>query len=187
MLNTLTNNNNKTKLQLENIQEEIFLLPKWEKIKSFMVLNNIFLFGKSTTKINLFRRFSSKNSIEKYCIKFSDNKLIANMDLKIYKDCVYIINLDVKILSETAVEKLIQTALEKALYNTENKEVFINLSSDTAKRNRIKKLLINNGFETTQEQSDYEKEMFGETFTLTVENNTSWIKKIKQMPILINK
>ncbi len=187
MLNTLTNNNNKTKLQIENIQEEIFLLPKWEKIKSFVMLNNIFLLGKNTTKIDLYRRFSSKNSIEKYCIKFPNDKLIANMDLKIYKDCVYIINLDVKILSETAVEKLLQTALEKALYNTTDKEVFINISVDIAKRNKIKKLLINNGFETKQDQSEYEKEMFGETFTLAVENNSFWIKRIKQMPILINK
>ena len=65
--------------------------------------------------------------------------------------------------------------------------MFINLSVDIAKRNKIKKLLMNNGFEPKQDQSEYEKEMFGETFTLAVENNSFWIKRIKQMPILINK
>lgn len=187
MINTLAKNNYKTKLSMENFPQEVFLLPKWEKIKSFSVIKNRFLFTKSVLKYDLYRRFSAKNSLEKYSVRLKDNKIIANMDLKIYKDCVYIINFSNKNFEEEALEKLLQTAVEKALYNTEAKEVYFNLSLDYAKRNKLKKILINNEFEIVSNQSNYEKQMFGELFKLDASINKYWADKIKQMPILINK
>ena len=89
--------------------------------------------------------------------------------------------------SEQLIEKMLQIAIEKALYNTSEKKVIFNLTSGLMLRNKIKKILIANEFQKEEEQSKYEEEMFGETFYYTVENNSSWMKRIKQMPILINK
>ncbi len=187
MINTILKHNNKSKISIDNIAQEILFVPQWEKIKSFMISKNIFLFDKSIVKVDLYRKFSSKHGIEKYALKYDDNKIIASMDLKIYKDSVYIINLDIKTITEEAIDKLLQAAVEKALYNTTEKEVFINLSQDISKKNRIRKILLNSQFETEQNQSEYEKKLFGETFKLKAENNQYWQKKIKQIPILINK
>ena len=111
------------------------------------------------------------------------------MDLKVYKDSVYIINLnfDSQIKFEPLIDKMLQIAIEKALYNTSERKVIFNLTSGLMLRNKITKILIANEFQKEEEQSRYEKEMFGETFYFTVENNSSWMNKIKQMPILINK
>ncbi len=94
MLNIL--DNNKTKFLSENLLNNIYLMPKWEKIKTFSILQNTLFFKKENYNVDLFRKFSSKNMLEKYLIKSQDNLELANMDLKIYKDCVYIINLNIK-------------------------------------------------------------------------------------------
>ena len=111
------------------------------------------------------------------------------MNLKIYKDNVYIIDIDFtsSALFENLVIKLLQVSAEKALYNTTDKEVKINLSMPLLKRGKMKQILINSDFELLENQSKYEKEMFGETYSLNVENSIFWQKKIKQSPILINK
>lgn len=186
MVNTLVKNN-KIKYTAEKITDEVFLLPRWEKIKSFPILRNMMFLGNNTVKINLYRKFSAKNGLEKYCLKFDDGRVIANMDLKIYKDCVYIINLDIKDMSEQSIGKLIQTAVEKALYNTTDKKVYINIQKDFFKKSKIKKILLNNEFALEKNQSKYEKDMFGETLILDVENSEYWTKKVQQNPILINK
>lgn len=188
MINTIVNNN-KQKLSLDNILNDIYLLPKWEMIKSFALTQKKFFIKAKSVNVNLFRKFSSKNLLEKYSLRNEDGISYANMTLKVYKDCLYIIDLDIENNLNFAqiTEKLLQVAIEKALYNTENKEVFINLPSGLISKNRLKKILLLNGFSQELNQTDYEKDMFGETFSMKIENNSSWVKTIKQMPILINK
>ena len=189
MIDTIIKNDNKNKLSVEDLLNEVYLLPKWEKIKTFSLTQKRFLFGIKSYNVNVFRKFSSKNQLEKYSIRTDDEKVLANMDLKVYKDSVYIINLNIEMQtnSEQLIEKMLQIAIEKALYNTSEKKVIFNLTSGLMLRNKIKKILIANEFQKEEEQSKYEEEMFGETFYYTVENNSSWMKRIKQMPILINK
>ena len=132
---------------------------------------------------------SSHIEPQKYSSRSEDERTLANMDLKIYKDSVYIINLDIESQTnfEQLAERLLQVAVEKALYNTTEKEVVMNLTAGLIVKNRIRKTLLNNGFMTAENQSSYEKEMFGETFSIRVSNDSDWMRIIKQMPILINK
>ena len=188
MLNTLVKEN-KQNISLENLLKDVYLLPKWEMIKSFALTEKKFFFRKRLLNIELYRKFSAKNQLEKYSIRTEDEKVLANMDLKIYKDSVYIINLDIESQTnfEQLAERMLQVAVEKALYNTTEKEVVMNLTAGLIVKNRIKKVLLNNGFVTEENQSNYEKEMFGETFSIKISAESDWNKKIKQMPILINK
>ncbi len=191
MINSLIKNDNKqqNKVSVNNILDEIYLLPKWEKIKEFSVSKKIFFFKTKVLNLNLFRKFSSKNLLEKYSIRTEDDKVIASMDLKVYKDSVYIINfnIDTKMYFDDISNKILQVAVEKALYNTTEKEVVINLNSGILVNYKLKRCLINNGFILEENQNNYEKELFGETLYLKIENNSNWVKKIKQNPFLINK
>ena len=189
MLNTLVKENNKQNISIENLLKDVYLLPKWEMIKSFALTEKRFFFRKRLVNVDLYRKFSAKNQLEKYSIRTEDEKILANMDLKIYKDSVYIINLDIETQSnfEQLVKRMLQVAIEKALYNTTEKEVVINLTAGLIVKNRIRKTLLNNGFMTAENQSSYEKEMFGETFSIKISNESDWNKTIKEMPILINK
>jgi len=189
MINTIVKNDNKHKLSVENLLNDIYLLPKWEMIKSFSLTGKRFFFIKEILNVNIFRKFSSKHQIEKYCLKTQDDTMLAAMDLKVYKDSVYIINLNIYSSSnfEQLMESMLQVAVEKALYNTTEKEVVFNLTSGLITGSRIKKVLINNEFTQAENQSSYEKEMFGETFSIKAGNDSVWMKKIRQMPILINK
>ena len=187
MINTLIKHNNKVNNDLKNILENIYLLPNWEKIASFMLFEKKFFISKSQ-KFNLFRKFSSKNMLEKFEFRTLDDNVCAKIDLKVYKDSVYIINIDVQTLNfaDNIIKKLVQISAEKALYNTSDKQVKINLSLPLFKMNKIKQILLNLGF-VSEEQSKYEKKMFGETLTLNVEKSVLLQKQIKQNPILINK
>ena len=203
MIDTIIKNDNKHKLSVEDLLNEVYLLPKWEKIKTFSLTQKRFLFGiksfnvnvfrkfssKNQFNVNVFRKFSSKNQLEKYSIRTDDEKILANMDLKVYKDSVYIINLnfDSQTNFEPLIDKMLQIAIEKALYNTSDKKVIFNLTSGMLIKNKIRKILIANEFKQEENQSSYEKEMFGETFCIDIDNSSVWMKKIKQMPILINK
>ena len=189
MLNTLVKENNKQNISIENLLKDVYLLPKWEMIKSFALTEKRFFFRKRLVNVDLYRKFSAKNQLEKYSIRTEDERILANMDLKIYKDSVYIINLDIESQTnfEQLVERMLQVAVEKALYNTTEKEVVMNLTAGLIVKNRIRKALLNNGFMTAENQSSYEKEMFGETFSIKVSEDSNWLKTIKQMPILINK
>ncbi|MCD7780172.1 MAG: hypothetical protein LUH05_05820, partial [Candidatus Gastranaerophilales bacterium] len=141
------------------------------------------------TNAGLYRKFSSKNLLEKYSIKNENGCSIASMDLKVYKDSVYIINLKINNSHcfNKLIEILLQTAVEKALYNTSEKEVFVNLEVGNFTENKIKKLLLQKEFSCTENQSDLEKKMFGETFKIKITKESFWTKKIKENPILINK
>ncbi|MCD7879749.1 MAG: hypothetical protein LUG16_07445, partial [Candidatus Gastranaerophilales bacterium] len=167
----------------------MYLLPKWEKIDSRSYVKSDSFFSKKCINLNLYRKFSSRNILEKYSIKTDDEKTLANMDLKIYKDCVFIINLDIKTNSnlKQIMEYLLQAAAEKALYNTTEKTVCIGLSFPFILKNKIKHILIDNGFAAQENQSDYEKAMFGENYILNTANSDFWNKQIKQNPIFINK
>ena len=189
MLNTLNTDKNTIKLHVENIISGMYLLPKWEKIKSFSFIENSLFFKKNKINVNLYRKFSSKNMVEKYLIKNNNNVELANMDLKIYKDCVYIINLNFKNNSNIneILTYLIQTAVEKTLYNTTNQELKINLTFPSLTNLKIRKFLLTNEFLQEENQSDYEKEMFGETFIFKMNKFSIWKSKIKHNPILLNK
>ncbi len=188
MLNTIDVKDNKSKILVNNLINNLYFLPDWEKIKTFSLFKTGFLFKKSSLKVNLFRKFSSRNMIEKYLIKTDDNTELGKMDLKIYKDSVYIINIDCvnNKNSEEIIKKFIQTAIEKSLYNTTEKEVKINLTSPNVIKGKIKKELLLNEFKTEENQTDYEKRIFGETFSYKFVKNSKWANRIKQMPILIN-
>ena len=188
MINTIIKTNLKSKPDLDNLLNNIYLLPQWEKIKEFSLLKKRFFMQKSFN-VNLYRKFSSKNMLEKYSIRVGEEKVIGSMDLKVYKDSVYIINIDANSLDtfEQIIKKLVHVAVEKALYNTTEKEIKINLSFPLIKQNKMKRILTVLGFVSEAEQSKYEKELFGETYLLKVENSDFWRNEIKQMPILINK
>lgn len=188
MINTLVKHKNKANIDLNNVLNDIYLLPHWEKIKEFSYTSKSF-FNKKSFKAQLYRKFSSKHMLEKYSMRIGEEKEIAKMDLKVYKDCVYIINLDCdfKTSFNSVLETLIQVAVEKGIYNTENKEVKINLLMPVLKRNAVKRLLIQNGFMPEENQSKYEKEMFGETYFILAEKSLDWKKRINHLPILINK
>ena len=191
MVNTLLEKEEKSKnlLYIESILNDGFLFPKWEKIKNIVLFQKRFFMPARTIKANLLRKFSSKNNIEKYCIKDNDDNRLASIDLRVYKDCVYIINMHVQennLFAET-LNILFQTAAEKALYNTTDKKLKVNLSFSSSLNNKIKKIILGEDFISEKEQSGYEKEIFGETFTLDVSASGFWQKKIKQMHILINK
>ena len=191
MINSLIKHENKTnnKLSVGNILNEVYLVPQWEKIKSFSISENVFFFYKRNLKLNLYRKFSFKNQLEKYSIRTEDEKVLALMDLKIYKDSVYIIDLNItsKLNFDKILEKIIQVSVEKALYNTTEKEIVINLTSGLVTKHKIKKFLLNNEFTVEENQSNYEKELFGETYTLKLANNSKWMKRIKQFNFLNNK
>ena len=186
MINTLIKHNNKINNDLKHILDNIYLLPNWEKINEFSLFEKKFFINKSR-KFNLFRKFSSKNMLEKYELRTQDNKVAACLDVKVYKDSVYIINIDAELSLSTdnLITKLVQISAEKALYNTSDKLVKINLSLPLFKMNKIKQILLNLGF-VSEEQSKYEKKMFGETLSLNVDKSVILQKQIKQNPILIN-
>ncbi len=187
MINTLIRTENKSKVDLDNIINSIYLLPQWEKIKEFSVQQKR-LFIRKSFNVNLFRKFSSKNMLEKYSVRLDNDNVIASMDLKVYKDSVYIIDIDSLSSSfEEVVNKLVQVAVEKSLYNTTEKEVKMNISYSLLKQNKMKRILTSLGFVAEENQSEYEKELFGETYILNADSSIFWQKQIKQMPILINK
>ncbi|MBE7705033.1 MAG: hypothetical protein E7Z90_04380 [Cyanobacteria bacterium SIG29] len=187
MINTLIKKSNKPKVDLDSLLNNMYLLPQWEKIESFSLQQKSF-FVRKFVNVDLFRKFSSKNMLEKYSLRLEDDVVVGTMDLKVYKDSVYIINVDSSCSSsfEQIFTKLIQVAVEKALYNTTEKEVKINLSYSLIKQNKMKRLLSTFDFVSEKEQSSYEKELFGETYILKAEESIFWQKQIKLHPILIN-
>lgn len=189
MTNTILKSEKKNTnlLSLENLMDGIYLLPKWEKIKKVTLSKKRFLFSQKNIEISLFRKFSAKHNIEKYSLRDKEENIIANLDLKVYKDCVYVININVfeNSLFNEAMDILIQTAAEKALYNTTDKKLNINLSFSSNINNKIKKIISNQDFMLEPNQSNYEKNIFGETYSLEVEKSSVWKSKMKKMPILI--
>ena len=190
-MNTVLKSEKKEKelFKFESLINDVYLLPKWEKIKDFIFDKKNFIFADKKFNVDLFRKFSIKNNVEKYMLKDNQDKVMACLDLRVYKDSVYIINLNIENsnLFEQCVEVLLQTAAEKALYNTTDKKVNINLSFPVLIKNKIKKILLSYNFIEQENQSEYEKNMFGSMFTLNIENSSILQKKIRQMPILINK
>ena len=179
----------KIDFSLEGLLRDVCLLPKWEMIKSMNITKKKIFVFKSIQEVNLWRKFSSKHLIEKYSLKTLDGKVLGNIDLKVYKDSVYIINLDVKLCNEfnQVIDYLFQVAVEKSLYNTTEKEVKYNMLLPIVLKSKTKKALLNSDFIIEPTQNEYEKEMFGETFSLKADISSYWNKKIKEMPILINK
>lgn len=189
MINTILKTDKKENtISIESLLNDVYLLPKWEKIKDIVLHQNKFFFKRSINA-GLFRKFSSKNSVEKYSLRDSNNNVLGFVDLRVYKDSVYIINMNVEsnINFEQISNLLLQTAVEKALYNTTEKQLKINLCFSALFNNRLRKIMMSEDFVKEESQTLYEKEMFGETFMLNVESSSFWQKKIKQIHILINK
>ena len=176
MINSVVIEENKHKQIVGHIADDIYLLPRWEIIKSFAVREKKFFFFNKFINVNLLIKFSSKNMLEKYAIRTLDGKNLACMDLMVYKDNVYIVNLEISSndVSGEAVEKLLQTSVEKSMYNTTEQEVIINVSSDFEHRGKIKKILLNNGFCENEKQSEYEIKMFGQEYKFSAKTNDCW-------------
>ena len=189
MVNSISINKIEQKPVVGNIVNDIYLLPKWEIIKTFEINEKKFFFFNKTISINILRKFSAKNRLEKYSVRTKDGNVLANIDLRVYKDSVYIVNFEINSIDNTlsGAEKLLQTTVEKAIYNTTEKLVYMNLYSKQPNKNKIKKILLQTGFEVEYNQSEYEKKMFGETYRLDANTCNYWDKSIEQSPILINK
>lgn len=191
MVNTVIKSEKKEQhyISLDNLLNDIYLLPNWEKIKEVSMEEKRFFFIKKSVQANLFRKFSVKNSVEKYSLRDNNDNVLANVDLRVYKDSVYIINMHYETKSnfEQITNILLQVAAEKALYNTTNKQLKINLSFPATIKNKLKKMMLLSDFIQEAEQSQYEIDMFGEVLVLDVDSSSFWQKKIKQMNILINK
>lgn len=189
MINTIEKNDDKSSISIDKLFQDICSLSRWEVIRTFPIGRHSFFFPAKVYNVNLFRRFSAKNNVEKYMLKDSNEKEVALMDLKIYKDSVYIINF--QIMQDKSYDKfallMLQIAAEKSLYNTTEKEVHINIPSAFFAGLKLRKLITNNCFVSLLNQSDYEKRLFGEAFKLNVENSKQWLEKIEQLPILLNK
>ena len=178
MINSILKNDKKEQnLKLvENILNDVYLLPRWEKIKEIALLQRKFFFSYKSVQTSLFRKFSSKNYLEKYAIKDDNANILGNIDLRVYKDSVYIINLNIEqgVDFDQVINILLQVAVEKALYNTTDKQLKINLLFPLLIRNKIKKILIAEDFTAEENQSSYEKNMFGETYVLNIDSSTFW-------------
>lgn len=189
MINTIEKNEEKSSISIDKLFQDICSLSRWEVIRTFPVGKRSCFFPAKVYNVNLFRRFSAKNNVEKYMLKDSNEKEVALMDLKIYKDSVYIINFQIK--QDKSYDKfvllMLQIAAEKALYNTTEKELHINLPVAFFAGLKLRKLITNNGFVSVLNQSDYEKRLFGEAFKLNVGNSTIWNDRIEHLPILLNK
>ena len=187
MINSaVINNQNQV---IGSIVNDIYLLPKWEILTYFSIVESKYYFFKKVVKLNILRKFSALNMTEKYSIRTIEGKVIANMDLKTYKDSVYIINLEVlsKKGAFEAIRKLLQISVEKAIYNTTKKFVFHNLPVDDKNVSFIKKILLSNGFKIDENQSQYEKKLLGESYRLCADDCCYFYDDIIQSPILINK
>ena len=191
MVNTIIKSEKKElhHISIDNLLNDIYLLPNWEKIKEVSIEEKRFFFVRKMKQVSIFRKFSVKNNIEKYSLKDSNDEILANVDLRVYKDNVYIINMnyETKANFEQISHLLLQIAAEKALYNTTDKQLKINLSFPLLIKNKLRKMLLLSDFVKEVEQSQYEIDMFGEIFVLDVASSSFWQKKIKQMNILINK
>ncbi len=189
MINSAAVNGNKQNQSIGNIVNDIYFFPSWEIVSSFTINLNRFFFFHKIINVNLLRKFALKNMLEKYSIRTMDSKTIAGMDIKLYKDCVYIVNLEInmKLAAVSSVEKLLQTAVEQAISETTDKKVLINISPKQKYKNKIKKILKNNGFEIEENQSDYEKQMFGEIYKLHIEVNNCSKNNEEKMHVLVNR
>lgn len=188
MTNTITKIENNTKQNLELLFNDIYLFPNWEKVGE-CTLTKRRLFGTKTVNLQLYRKFSPKNVIEKYSLRINDSQTVSYMDLKVYKDCVYVINLDSdsRSLFKDSIVNLMQIAIEKAVLDTTNKEVRMNLSYPLVKKKKIKRTLKELGFIEERNQSQYEKEIFGETLFLKAEISTLWNNHLRHKSFLISK
>ena len=94
------------------------------------------------------------------------------MDLRIYKDSIYIISLELNKneKSKGALDALIKTALNRASEGGADKEVFISIMPEQRCRNKIIKQLTYCGFSPDDNQSSCEKRMFGDMYVYSGKN-----------------
>lgn len=170
-----------------NMPGNVYLLPKWEKVKTVSCSKSSFFFTKKHYNEHLFKKYSLKNRLEKFEVRNDAGSVDAGMDLKVYKDNVYIINLDVSHRNfNSALIILLQAAAEKAMYNTTDKKVLINLSLPFSLKLKIKKILKHCGY-VASVQSKYEKELLGEEFVLDLKNTSNLDSLIKSSDYYIDK
>lgn len=151
------------------IADRVRFLPQWEIIKEFNIKENKYLFFKKPLKVNLLKKFSEKTLLEKYSVRTLAGAVLADMDIKVYKDSVYIVNFEISAekSAKSAAEKLLQISAQEAACSGTSKDVFINILPEQKNKKELKKLLLKFGFEAEQNQSACEQKIFGETFRLS--------------------
>ena len=172
MINTAIIDYNKQKQMLANIVNNIYLFPGWEVIKQFDIVENKFIFGKKLLRVNLLYKYSKKNMLEKYSVRSTEGQILAGMDLKVYKDSIFIVNIEkIKKRNVSGVcEKLLQTAIQKAICFTTKKEVYINILPEQKNKRKLYKILIKSGFKQEENQSKYEMSIVGKTYKFKADN-----------------
>ncbi len=189
MFNSTAINRSNFNQTIGNIVNDIYFSPGWEKISSFVISEKNFFFFSKSYNVDLLRKFALKRMLEKYIIRTFDSKVIAEMDLKLYKDCIYIVNLEINIKKNAAaaIEKFLKISFEKALNETTEKKVLVNILPKQKYRSIIKKLLIKNGFEIEANQSEYEKQMFGEIYGINIKTQLYRPLPVKAEPVLLKR
>ncbi len=180
------NENNKSLISIEKLLQNVCSLSEWEKVKDFSISEHEFFFADKIRDISLYRKFSAKNNVEKYLLKDSSDNILAAMDMKIYKDSVYIISLNAELNKsyDKLILLLLRVAVETSLYKTSEGEVYINLSNNFFKNYRLRKIISANDFSADEKQSSYEKRLFGVSFKLKISNSNLWYNRIKQKQML---
>ena len=173
------NNTNKT-MELPLCPES----PLYEFVNVVTLRSKRFFFFSVPKTYSVFRRLSANNLIEKYKIGFDESNPVASFLLKIYKDSVYIV--DLKINSDVDEKKMLETIVqissERALELTTRKEVKINVTSSMFS-DKIS-VYKNCGFESVDEQTEFEKKSLGEALILKVVKSSRLMKRIKKNPII---
>ena len=158
--------------------------PLYEFVNVVTLQKKKFFFRSVPQTFSVYRRLSANDLIEKYKIGFDENSPVASFLLKIYKDSVYIV--DLKINSDVDEKKMLETIVqissERALELTTRKEVKINVTSSmfTDKVGCYKQC----GFESAEEQTEFEKKSLGEALVLKVVKSSKLMKRIKKNPII---
>jgi|GEM_PF-5485274 len=157
---------------LRRAAENLYRLPSWEIADTFTISDKKFFFCRKKHRVNLLKNFSERNMLEKYSIRTIEGRTLADMDLRIYKDSIYIISLEMNNneKSKEALNALIKTALKRAFDGGADKDVFISIMPEQHCRNALIKQLINIGFAPDESQNSCEKRMFGDMYVYSRKN-----------------
>ena len=136
----------------------------------FFITKNKYLFFKQKQYVSLLKTFNERMQMEKYLLRTAEGRIIAGMDLKIYKDSVYIVHLETNSsYAPCILKEFIHAAVKTAKNSAGAKDVIISIPLKYKYRNILKKILLKNDFLPEEEQGNCEKKLFGETYKLDSE------------------
>lgn len=166
MINSAAINEKADANSLRRAAENLYRLPSWEIADTFTISDKKFFFCTKKHRVNLLKNFSERNMLEKYSIRTIEGRILAEMDLRIYKDSIYIISLEINKneKSKEALRSLIKTALNRASDDGADKDVFISIMPEQNCRSIVIKQLAACGFSLDETQSSCEKRMFGDMY-----------------------